>query len=144
MGQFTGKVVLITGANQGLGKGLALRFAAAGAALGICARNADKLKAVSDELIASGAHVLSSAMDVTEEQAVEDWVDAVHERFGRIDLLINNAGAFDGGPFEQLSLAAWDNVIGACLTGTFLCSRAAFRIIRKLRLIGTQSHPTVM
>src|SRR5262249_30697251 len=51
--------------------------------------------------------------------------------FGRIDILVNNAGAFDGGPFDELTLEAWNNVIGACLTGTFLCSRRAFAAMKQ-------------
>ena len=52
------------------------------------------------------------------------------DRFGRLDILVNSAGAFDGGPIEDLSLEAWNNVIGACLTGPFLCIREAFKIMK--------------
>ena len=124
--RLSGKVALITGANQGIGKGIARAFAAEGAKLAICARNAAKLDAAADELRSAGAEVLAQALDVTDEAAVNAWVAAAREKFGRIDLLVNNAGAFDGGRLDEVSLAAWNNVIGACLTGTFLCSRAVF------------------
>ena len=126
MNRLSGKVALITGANQGIGKGIARAFAAEGAKLAICARNAAKLDAAADELRSAGAEVLAQALDVTDEAAVNAWVAAAREKFGRIDLLVNNAGAFDGGRLDEVSLAAWNNVIGACLTGTFLCSRAVF------------------
>src|SRR5690606_3155915 len=67
------------------------------------------------------------ATDVSIESEVEAFFAGIETRFGRVDLLINNAGAFDGGRFDQVPLAAWNNVVGACLTGTFLCSRSAFR-----------------
>jgi NAD(P)-dependent dehydrogenase (short-subunit alcohol dehydrogenase family) len=129
--RLSGKVALITGANQGIGKGIAKAFAAEGAKLAICARNITKLEATAAELRALGAEVLVHALDVTDEAGVQDWVNAAQAQFGRIDLLVNNAGAFDGGPLDQVSLAAWNNVIGACLTGTFLCSRAVFPLMKE-------------
>lgn len=130
MNKLAGKVALITGANQGIGKGIAKAFAAEGAKVAICARNASKLESTATELRSAGADVLSQPLDVTDEAAVNGWVSAAHQKFGRIDLLVNNAGAFDGGPLEKVSYAAWNNVIGACLTGTFLCSRAVFSIMK--------------
>lgn len=130
MNRLSGKVALITGANQGIGKGIAKAFAAEGARVAICARNAAKLENTAAELQVAGVEVLSQALDVTDETAVARWVAAAHQQFGRIDLLVNNAGAFDGGRIDEVSLAAWNNVIGACLTGTFLCSRAVFPIMK--------------
>lgn len=130
MNRLAGKVALITGANQGIGKGIAKAFAAEGAQVAICARNAAKLDSTVAELTAAGADVFATPLDVTDEGAVRSWVEAAHARFGRIDLLVNNAGAFDGGRVDNVSLAAWNNVIGSCLTGTFLCSRAVFPIMR--------------
>lgn len=131
MGQLEGKVVVVTGGNQGIGKGIAKVFAKEGARLALCARNAAKLTATADELRANGADVLEHPVDVSQEAAVESFFKAVFERFGRVDILVNNAGAFDGGRIDNLTLAAWNNVLGACLTGAFLCSRAAFRIMIK-------------
>ena len=129
MGRLEGKVAVITGGNQGLGKGIAKLFAAEGARLALCARNAAKLTATADELRAAGIEVLDRPVDVGQEAAVEDFFKAVMERYGRVDILVNNAGNFDAGRIDQLTLANWNNVIGACLTGAFLCSRAAFRIM---------------
>ena len=126
MGRLAGKVALITGANQGIGKGIARAFAKEGARLWLCARNAEKLRQTIEELRANGADADGSPVDVTDENVVQAWVNEAITRYNRIDLLVNNAGAFDGGRLDQVSLAAWNNVVGSCLTGTFLCSRAVF------------------
>ena len=123
----TGQVAVVTGANQGIGKGIARVLAQQGCRLAICARNGDKLNATADELRSEGAEVLAVPADVSDEGAVGEFFAAIDRQFGRIDILVNNAGAFDGGRIDELSLAAWNNVIGSCLTGTFLCSRAAFQ-----------------
>lgn len=133
MSQLANQVAIITGANQGIGKAIATMFAREGAAVVLCARNADKLAQVSDGLRATGADVLDCSCDVSSEADVELLFAAVHERFGRVDILVNNAGAFDGGPLDEVSLDAWNTVIGSCLTGTFLCSRAAFRMMKPRR-----------
>jgi NAD(P)-dependent dehydrogenase (short-subunit alcohol dehydrogenase family) len=131
MGQLDKKVVVITGGNQGIGKGIARLFGSEGARLALCARNAAKLAATAQELRALGYDVLEQQADVSQEAPVEALFTAVMERYGRVDILVNNAGNFDGGRVDTVSLAAWNNVIGAALTGAFLCSRAAFRIMKE-------------
>lgn len=131
--QLANQIAVITGANQGIGKAIAKAFAQEGASLVLCARNADKLASVADEFRAAGTEVLAQPCDVSSEADVESLFAAIQERFGRVDLLVNNAGAFDGGPLDEVSLDAWNNVIGSCLTGTFLCSRAAFRMMKPRR-----------
>jgi NAD(P)-dependent dehydrogenase (short-subunit alcohol dehydrogenase family) len=130
MQKLAGKIAVITGANQGIGKGIARAFAAEGARLAICARNAEKLAQTAAELKQEGADLFSQPVDVSEEAAVDRFFDAVLERFGRVDILVNNAGAFDGGRLDLLSLEAWNRVVGSCLTGTFLCSRRAFAAMK--------------
>jgi NAD(P)-dependent dehydrogenase (short-subunit alcohol dehydrogenase family) len=73
---------------------------------------------------------LAIPTDVTDEAQVIALFQATMERFGRLDLLVNSSGAFDGGPIEELTLEAWNNVIGTCLTGPFLCIREAFKIMK--------------
>jgi NAD(P)-dependent dehydrogenase (short-subunit alcohol dehydrogenase family) len=131
MQKLAGKVAVITGANQGIGKGIARAFALEGAQLALCARNADKLKQTASELEAEGAIVFAHPVDVTDERQVDTFFAAVLSRFGRIDILVNNAGAFDGGRIDTLSLTDWNNVVGSCLTGTFLCSRRAFAAMKE-------------
>lgn len=130
MGQLDKKIVVITGGNQGIGKSIAKLFAAEGANLAIAARNADKLEAAANEFREHGTDVLAHPTDVSDEAAVQSLFDAVMEQYGRVDILVNNAGAFDGGRIDEVTLDGWNNVIGTCLTGTFLCSRAAFSIMK--------------
>jgi NAD(P)-dependent dehydrogenase (short-subunit alcohol dehydrogenase family) len=131
MRKLDGKVAVITGANQGIGKGIARAFAAEGCRLALCARNGEKLEDAAAELRAAGATVLAQPVDVTDEQAVDHFFAAIVQQFQRVDILVNNAGAFDGGPLDELTLDAWNNVIGSCLTGTFLCSRRAFALMKR-------------
>lgn len=131
MTDLTGQVAVITGGNRGIGKGIARALAAEGVKLAICGRSVDELEQTAGELRAEdGADVLAQPTDVADEAAVRALFAATMERFGRVDILVNNAGAFDGGPLDEISLAGWNNVIGACLTGTFLCSREAFPIMK--------------
>jgi len=131
MPKLVDKVAVITGANQGIGKAIAQALADEGCRLAICARNAQKLNDAAEELRQSGARVLAQPTDVTDEVAIERFFDATMDRYGRVDILVNNAGSFDSGRIDELSLEAWNNVIGSCLTGAFLCSRRAFRIMKE-------------
>ncbi len=133
MSILSGQVAVVTGANQGIGKGIARALAKAGCRLAICARNAVKLTATADELLGEGAEVLALSTDVSREADVVAFFAAIDKQYGQVDVLVNNAGAFDGGPLDELSMAAWENVIGACLTGTFLCSREAFKRMKPRR-----------
>ena len=126
-----GKVVLVTGGNRGIGRGIALALAAEGAALAITARGADDLERVAAELRAGGADVLAVPADVTDEGQVRDLFCRTLERFGRLDVLVNNAGAFDGGPLDELSVEAWDKVLAINLRAPFLCTREAMRVMKK-------------
>ena len=130
MPRLSEKVAVITGANQGIGKGIAQALAREGCRLAICARNAEKLATTADELRRNGTDVLAISTDVSSEAEVIAFFAAIDKQFGRVDILVNNAGAFDGGRIDELSMDAWNNVIGACLTGTFLCSREAFQRMR--------------
>jgi NAD(P)-dependent dehydrogenase (short-subunit alcohol dehydrogenase family) len=130
MSKLVGKVAVITGANQGIGKGIARACSAEGAKLALCARNAARLEQTARELEAAGAEVLARTVDVTDERGVEGFFDAVIQRFGRVNILVNNAGAFDGGRIDELTLESWNNVVGVCLTGAFLCSRRAFTLMK--------------
>ena len=131
MGKLEGKVALVTGANRGIGKGIARALAGEGARVVISARGEELLDEAAGEIGGSEAEVLAVPADVSDERQVKALFDRTVERFGRLDLLVNNAGAFDGGPIEDLSLEAWNRVIGACLTGAFLCTREAFRIMKQ-------------
>jgi NAD(P)-dependent dehydrogenase (short-subunit alcohol dehydrogenase family) len=130
VGRLEGKVVLVTGGGRGIGKGIARGMVAEGASVAIASRQSQTLEQTAAELSAGGASVLAVPADVADEAQVERLFAAVLERFGRLDVLVNNAGAFEGGPLEELSLADWSHVIAVNLTGPFLCTRAAFRIMK--------------
>jgi len=130
MGQLDGKVAIVAGGGSGIGKGIAKAFAAEGCSVVIAGRNADRLRAASEELSKTGAQILAIPTDVTEEAQVLALFKQTIERFGRLDILVNSSGAFDGGPIDQISLAAWDRVMGANVTGPFLCTREAFKIMK--------------
>lgn len=134
MGKLEGKVALVTGSNRGIGRAIARGLAAEGAAMVLSARDAGRLEETAREFAASGVagpeRVLAVPADVTDEAQVEALFARTMERFGRLDVLVNNAGAFDGGPLEALSLETWEKVIATNLRGPFLCTRAAFRIMK--------------
>jgi NAD(P)-dependent dehydrogenase (short-subunit alcohol dehydrogenase family) len=130
VGQLNGKVTIITGAGTGIGKGVARAFAREGAQLIIASRNTANLDAVANELRAEGATVLVVPTDVTDEAQVAALFEKTMQEFGRLDILINNSGAFDGGPLEALPLETWMKVINVNLTGPFLCTREAMKIMK--------------
>jgi NAD(P)-dependent dehydrogenase (short-subunit alcohol dehydrogenase family) len=130
MGKLTGKVALVTGGNKGIGKGIALGLVREGARVTITARGGEALQRTADELSAQGAEVLALPADVTDERQVQDVFTKAMERFGRLDVLVNNAGAFEGGPLDQLTAATWDHVLAVNLRGPFLCTREAMRIMK--------------
>lgn len=130
MERLAGKIALVTGASRGIGLGIAQAFAAEGARLILTARQTDRLAAAAATL-PSSADVATLAGDIADEQHVEALFALATERFGRLDLLVNNAGAFDGGPLDAFSLEAWDRVIATNLRGPFLCTRAALRLMKQ-------------
>lgn len=108
---FTGKTVLITGGARGLGLLLAREFAAEGARLVLTARHADELARARDDLTGRGAEVLAVPGDVTDRAAVERLVEAASERFGGVDVLVNNAGIIQVGPFETMTVADFEEAM---------------------------------
>jgi len=132
LGKLDGKTALITGGNRGIGAAIARAFASEGASLALAARDSVRLEQTVREVRASGSpSVAGFPSDVSDEAQVESLFAQTIERFGRLDVLVNNAGAFDGGPIDELSVEKWDRVVAVNLRGPFLCSRAAFRIMKK-------------
>lgn len=120
-----GKVVVVTGASQGLGRALALAYAREGASLVVNSRSEDSVRPVAEEVEKLGADVLAVAADVSDAEDVERLVDAAVERFGKIDVLVNNAGLL--GP--RVAIAdypedGWRRVLDANLTGPYLVTKA--------------------
>lgn len=127
------KTALVTGASRGIGQAIARAFAAEGARLVLTARGGDALENAARELTAAGSDVLFLAGDVADAEFVQSLFKRMGERFGHVDLLVNNAGAFDGGPIDALPLEAWDRVIATNLRGPFLCTQAALRMMKPRR-----------
>jgi NAD(P)-dependent dehydrogenase (short-subunit alcohol dehydrogenase family) len=120
------KVTLVTGASQGLGRALALAFAREGARVAINSRNEESIRPVADEAESPGAEILALAADVSKSADVERLVGAATERFGGIDVLVNNAGVLGPRvPIEEYPEDEWRRVIDANLTGLFLVTKAA-------------------
>lgn len=133
MGKLSGQVAIVTGAGRGIGRGIAKGLAAEGCAVVITSRTVAELNATAVQCEAIGAKVLVHPTDITNEQNVEELFREALARFGRLDLLVNNAGAFDGGPLETLSIEAWDKVIAVNLRAPFLCTRAALQVMKPQR-----------
>lgn len=130
MGSLDGKVAIVTGGGTGIGKGIAKAFAQEGCDLVIAARNKERLDAAAEELRAIGVEVLPVPTDVTNEQQVQNLFKQAMDKFGKLNVLVNNSGAFDGGPIEDLTLEAWHRVMETNVTGPFMCTREAFRIMK--------------
>ncbi len=119
------KVVLITGAGTGIGRGFALRAAALGARVALAGRRESLLDAVAGEIRAGGGEALVCPMDIREPDQVEAATDRVVETFGRIDVLINNAAGNFVARAEDMSPNGWNTVINIVLNGTAYCTMAA-------------------
>jgi NAD(P)-dependent dehydrogenase (short-subunit alcohol dehydrogenase family) len=131
MGQLDGKVTILTGAGTGIGKGIARAFAREGSHLVLASRNQANLEDTASEIRREGINVIVVPTDVTEEAQVKALFARTMQEFGRVDILINNSGGFDGGPFEELSLETWQKIMNLNLTGPFLCAREAMPIMKK-------------
>ena len=126
VGPLEGKVALITGSVRRNGRAMALALAGDGAAIVVHARNsADEAHAVAREIEASGGRAMVHLADVADEAAVQGMIDAIIAKFGRLDILINNAANRNQVPLAELTLESWNEVMGVILGGAFLCSRAA-------------------
>jgi len=125
--QLENKVAVITGAASGIGKEIARTFAAAGAAVVIADRNVAAAQAAARELAGSGSRTLAVAMDVTSESDVESGIGQVIANFGRIDVLVSNAGIQIVAPLEQLPYGDWKRLLAIHLDGAFLMTRAVLR-----------------
>lgn len=118
------QVAIITGGSRGIGAAIAEVFGAAGASLTLIARDPERLAATAGRLRAEGHPVLELAADVADEAQVHAVVDKTVEEYGRVDVLVNNAGIMQAGPVTSFSAAEWERMIAVNLTGVFLFCRA--------------------
>jgi NAD(P)-dependent dehydrogenase (short-subunit alcohol dehydrogenase family) len=124
------KTAIVTGAGTGVGKAASLALARAGWTLVLAGRRIAQLEEVKAEIVAGGGQALAVTTDVTDEASVKNLFDQAVAAFGRVDLVFNNAGMGGGGPIEDISLADWKKVVDTNLTGPFLCTREAFRVMK--------------
>ncbi|HTM57095.1 MAG TPA: SDR family oxidoreductase [Candidatus Udaeobacter sp.] len=120
-----GKVALVTGASRGLGLAIAEALTAESASVALLARPGDELGRAVERLGRDGARVTAAPADVTSSSAVDQAVRGVIERWGRLDILVLNAGTWQGAPIAETSDAMWDQIIDLNLKGAFLALRAA-------------------
>lgn len=134
MAELTGKVAIVTGAGQGIGKGIAKYLLEAGMTVVIADIDTEAGTEAAEELAVFG-ELLFQPTDVADEASVQRLVQTTVDRYGGIDALINNAGLADpdNGPIEQLSLADWNRRLGTNLTGAFLCCKHAVPHLRRSR-----------
>ena len=127
--RFKGKVSIVTGSGQGIGREIALAMAREGAWGVIADWNESKAQEVASEIAASGGIAIPLKVDVSDPVQVEAMVRQTLERFGRIDILVNNAGIGHVKPFLSITLEEWNRVLRIDLTGQFLCAQAVARVM---------------
>ena len=126
-----GKVALITGGGRGMGREIAATFSRAGAKVAICDLTLENLRQAEEEIRSSGGECLPLAADVSVKAQVEAMMESIVARFGRIDILINNAGICISSPFLDVSVEEWDANMSVNLKGVFLCMQAAAKYMIK-------------
>ena len=122
-----GRVAIVTGAGQGIGKGIAQRLAREGAHVVIAEYNTDSAAATAQEIVAAGGRVLAYRVDISDVAAVQRMVGDVVAQLGHIDILVNNAGVVQTKPMMELTEADWDHVLDVNLRGTFFLTQAVAR-----------------
>ena len=125
-----GRVAVVTGGNGGIGLGMARGMAAAGAAIVVAGRNREKSARAVKELQSLGAQAVAIEVDVADESSVNALIRASGEQWGRLDVLVNNAGMNIRKQPQELTLAEWHRVLDTNLTSAFMCSRAAYPIMK--------------
>ena len=130
MGQLDGKVAIVTGGGTGIGKGIAKAFVDEGCTVVIAARDAARLEATAADLSSDVGTIVAIQTDVTNEEQMINLFARTMDQFGKLNILVNNSGAFDGGPIEELTMEKWQRVMDVNVTGPFLGSREAFKIMK--------------
>ena len=128
-----GRIALVTGASQGIGRACALELARAGATVALAARNQARLEEVAAEIAAAGGQAAPFALDVASEESIKAGAKAVLDRFGKVEILVNNAGITRDGLMLRMKRADWDDVLGTNLTGAFLLTQALLSPMLKNR-----------
>ncbi len=127
------RIALVTGASQGIGRAIALRLAANGAHVALAARNQEKLGEVAAEIAAAGGVAHSFALDISNEESIKACAKGVIAHFGRVEILVNNAGITRDTLSMRMRRHDWDDVLTTNLTGAFLLSQACMSTMLKSR-----------
>ena len=137
------KVAVITGGGRGIGKALALHYAREGAKLALCARTSTELDQTVDEIRALKTEAEGWTCDVSMEDSAREFIASAAKKFGRIDVLVNNAGAMTRpAPMNELDVKKWDYTIAVNLRGPFLITQAVLPIMVKQKSgRSSTSHP---
>ncbi len=133
MSSLAGRVALISGASQGIGRACALELAKQGATVALAARNVEKLEAVAAEIAAAGGTAKSFALDVASEESIKAGAKAVLAELGTVQILVNNAGITKDGLVMRMKLSDFEDVIRTNLTGSFLLTQALIPAMMKSR-----------
>ena len=128
-----GRIALVSGASQGIGRACAIELARAGATVVLAARNESKLAEAVAEIEAAGGQAAAIPLYVASEESIKAGAKSVIERFGKVEILVNNAGITRDGLMMAMKRADWDDVLGANLTGAFLLTQALLRPMLKNR-----------
>ena len=129
----SGRVALVTGASQGIGRACALKLAEAGAAVAVAARNQDKLNELVGQITSAGGKAVGFSLDVAEEEQIKSTIRKVIEQLGKIDILVNNAGITRDQLIMRMKRADWDAVLNTNLTSAYLCSQQVMSSMLKQR-----------
>jgi 3-oxoacyl-[acyl-carrier protein] reductase len=130
---FSGRVALVTGASQGIGRACAVRLAKAGAAVAVAARNQQKLDEVVSQITSAGGQAAAFVMDVADEEQIKAGIKAAIARFGKIDILVNNAGITHDTLLMRMKRTDWDSVLNTNLTSAYLCTQQVVGSMLKQR-----------
>ena len=130
IGRLSGNVAVVTGGGQGIGRAICLRLAAEGAAVAVADMNATTAQQVCDEIVAAGGRATSVQVDVTNPDQVERMVAHARDQFGKLTVMVANAGIIQIKPFLEITPDDWDRVMAVNVKGVFLCVQAAGRAMR--------------
>lgn len=124
-GTLAGRVAVVTGGGTGIGLGIAREFSRLGAPVVLASRKLENCEAAADQIRAAGGMAIAVRCDVRDPEQVDQMIQAAVDRFGGVDILVNNAAGNFVAPAEDLSVNGWNAVVGIVLNGSFYCSRAA-------------------
>jgi NADP-dependent 3-hydroxy acid dehydrogenase YdfG len=127
----SGRVVAVTGASSGIGEATALACAKAGAAVALAARRTERIEALAQRIVDEGGQVIAMTTDVGEQEQARAFVERTHSEFGRLDVLVNNAGVMLLGPIENAPTEEWRRMIHANVFGVLYCTHAALPLMRE-------------